>query len=139
MRDCTTAAFLTHLEECTSNDTFTLVLMNTRSLSKHVVDISKDQRLINNDFICLTETQMKITQPVYEVSEQLQMFNMYFNNNENQYLSIAYGYSQSISVLDHTDHPGFSEVRFLKSSFAKPSFTLMILYRKNSQSLESFS
>ena len=81
---------------------------------------------------------MKITQPVHEVSQQLQMFNMYFNNNENQYLSIAYGCSQSVSVLDHTDHPGFSKVIFLKNSFAKSSFTLIILYRKKSQSLESF-
>ena len=42
-----------------SSDSLTLVLLNTRSLAKHALDISKDQRLLNNDFICFTETQVK--------------------------------------------------------------------------------
>ena len=68
-----------------SNDSLTLVLLNSRSLAKHVLDISKDQRLLNNDFICFTETQVKPTHSVSQISENLKNFTMYFNNNEDQF------------------------------------------------------
>ena len=116
-----------------SSDSLTLVLLNTRSLAKHALDISKDQRHLNNDFICFTETQLKLTQSVCETSETLQNFNMHFNNNENQFLSIAYGYGQSVSVLDHEHYRGLSEITILKNSFVELPFKISLLYRKNSE------
>lgn len=39
----------------------TISLLNTRSLKKHAVDILADVRLMENDILCLTETQLDIT------------------------------------------------------------------------------
>ena len=39
-----------------SEDTTTLVLVNIRSLLKHALDNVSDNRLINNDILCFTET-----------------------------------------------------------------------------------
>ena len=35
----------------------TINLLNTRSLNLHVPDIAMDNRLLDNDILCLTETQ----------------------------------------------------------------------------------
>ena len=114
------------------------MLLNTRSLTKHVHVIANDQRLLNNDFICFTETQIKHGQTVDEISEILKQFSMYFNNNQNHFLSIAYGHSESISILDHEHHPALSVVTVLKKSFVESPFIILLLYRKISQPLETF-
>ena len=35
----------------------TIILLNTRSLKLHVLDIAMDDCLLTNDILCLTETQ----------------------------------------------------------------------------------
>ena len=43
-------------------ESLTITLLNTRSLCKHSVDISCDHSLVDNDILCLTETQLVPTQ-----------------------------------------------------------------------------
>ena len=58
---------------------------------KHCKDISKDCRLIINDFLAFTETQLKPSELQSDIETTLEAFNMPFNNNENKFLSLAYG------------------------------------------------
>ena len=39
------------------NNYFTIFLLNIRSLNSHLVDLIKDKRHLENDIMCLTETQ----------------------------------------------------------------------------------
>ena len=41
-----------------NDSSLTISLLNTRSLNKHLIDIAHDERLLKNDVICLTETQL---------------------------------------------------------------------------------
>ena len=41
---------------CTSGNSLRIALLNTRLLNKHSVDISKDNRLLQTDILCLTNT-----------------------------------------------------------------------------------
>ena len=42
----------------TSKKSLSLIPLNTRSFSKHAIDISNDKRLLQADILCLTETQI---------------------------------------------------------------------------------
>ena len=44
-----------------SDDTITILVHNVRSISKHVKDIVSDSRIMNNDIIGLTETQISLS------------------------------------------------------------------------------
>ena len=45
-----------------SNKSLSLILLNARSFSKHVIDLSKDKRLLQADILCLAETQITLAQ-----------------------------------------------------------------------------
>ena len=61
-----------------------------RLLSKHVDDISRANRIINNDIIEFTETQIILSDSTCIITETLNFFNFNFNNNENKFLSLAH-------------------------------------------------
>ena len=42
-----------------TDDSITILLLNVRSLSKHTCDIKRDGRLMSNDVLCFTETQLE--------------------------------------------------------------------------------
>ena len=44
-----------------SDDTITILVHNVTSLSKHVNDIVSDSKIMNNDIIELTETQISLS------------------------------------------------------------------------------
>ena len=46
-------------------------LLNTRSLSKHAIDIAYDTNLMASDIICLTETQLSPAQNIEDINENL--------------------------------------------------------------------
>ena len=96
-----------------------------RSLSKHVDDITSDKRLINNDIIGFTETQINPSNSTCKIIKTLNFFNINFNNNENKFLSLAYGY-RNVVVLDKFDTNGVSIFSFKKHAFANRVFTLML-------------
>ena len=67
------------------DDTFTVFVHNVRSLSKHINDIARDDRIINNDIIGFTETQIKPSDSTCKIMETLNFFNINFNNDENKF------------------------------------------------------
>ena len=42
-----------------TDDSITILLLNVRSPSKHASDIKSDGRLMSNDVLCFTETQLQ--------------------------------------------------------------------------------
>ena len=52
------------------------------------------------------------------------------NNNENKFLSLAYGSRNDVAVLDKFDVNGVSIFSFKKHAFPNRVFTLMLVYRK---------
>ena len=71
-----------------------------RSLSKHVNDILSDNRIMNNDIIGLTETQISLSDSTCRIDETLNFFNINFNNSEDKFLSLAYVCRNNVAVLD---------------------------------------
>ena len=57
-RLCQSSIFESIEKICVTDYTITILLLNVRSLSKHAGDIKSDVRLISNDVLCLTETQL---------------------------------------------------------------------------------
>ena len=107
---------------------------NVRSLSKHVDDIVSDRRIINNDI----ETQISLSDSTRRIVETLNFFNLNFNNSEDKFLSLAYGYRNNVAVLDKFDGNGVSIFSFKKHDFADRVFTLMLVYRKHSMQMQEF-
>ena len=83
-----------------------------RSLSKHVDDILSEDRIINNDTIGFTETQINLSDSTCKIIETLNFFNIHFNNNQNKFLSLAYGCRNEVAVVDKFDANGVSIFRF---------------------------
>ena len=61
-----------------------------RSLSKHVDDIVTDNRVMNNDIVGFTETQINPSDSTCKIIETLNLFNICFNKNENKFLRLIY-------------------------------------------------
>ena len=111
---------------------------NVRSHSKHVDDIVSDRRIINNDIIGFTETQISLSDSTCRIVEALNFFNLNFNNNEDQFLSLFYGYGNNVAVLDKFDGNGVSIFSFKKHAFADRVLTIMLVYRKHSMQMREF-
>ena len=78
----------------------TITLLNTRSLKLHVLDIAMDDRLLDNDILCLTETQCEAGSDTSIIGSALQKkYTTHFNNSDNKFKSIAYGFSNDVETL----------------------------------------
>ena len=55
-------------------NSLTVSLLTTRYLKKHAADISRARRLIENNILCLTESQIMNDTDVAEIKEQLFQF-----------------------------------------------------------------
>ena len=71
--------------------------------------------------------------------ETLKFFNINFNNNENEFLSLAYGRRNNVAVLVRFDANGVAVFSFKKHAFSDILFTLMLIYRKQSMQMQEFS
>ena len=65
-----------------------VILLNFRSLNKHVTDLALDERLTKSDIICLTETQLIPNSDIPEIAT-LQGFEVAYNNNQDRFESTA--------------------------------------------------
>ena len=110
-----------------------------RLLSKHINDIVSDNRIINNDIIGSAETQINLSDFTCKLIESLNFFNIHFNNNQNKFLSLAYGCRNEVAVVDKFDTNGVSIFSFKKHAFVDRVFTLMLVYRKQSLVVQQFS
>ena len=82
--------FSTIKRNAISDDTVKILFHNVRSLPRHLSDIVGDNRIINSDIIRFTETQINPSNSVSKIIETLSLFNINFNNNENEFLILAY-------------------------------------------------
>ena len=125
-------------EVALSNNSLTVLLLNVRSLLKHAMDIASDKRLMSNYILCFTERQIEQTQSdTDDLNLVFNDLNIYFNNNQNKFISRTYGFHDTITVAEKEDFPGISIVKFKKTSFSEEALDLMILYRGHSQTLTS--
>ena len=74
-----------------------------RSLPRHVDDIVSDNRIVNNDIIRFTETKIKPSNSNSKIIKTFNFFNINFNNNENKFLSLAYGCRNDVALLNKFD------------------------------------
>lgn len=82
-----------------TKSSITISLLNTRSLKK-IMDIVMDKHLLDNNIFCLTETQVETNDDSLPIESALQrQYRIHFNTNVNKFRSIAYGYSNQITIL----------------------------------------
>ena len=71
--------------------------------------------------------------------EALNVFNISFNNNQNNFLSLAYWCRKKAAIFDKSDANGKSIFSFKKNAFVDRAFTLMLVYRKQFLQMQEFS
>ena len=74
--------------EDTHQESLIVILLNVRSLHKHVTDLALDERLKKSEIICLTETQLIPNSDIPEIAT-LQGFEVAYNNNQDRFESTA--------------------------------------------------
>ena len=122
-----------------SNDTLSLFLLNVRSLKKHARDLKSDIRIMNNDIVCLTETQMSPESTIPNADSFNAIFDIFMNNNENKFLTLAYALRKQTMVLNEFENlPAVTFLKVNKSSFSECNIKILLLYRQHSQSIQSF-
>ena len=119
-------------------DTVTVLVHSVRSLPRHIDNIVSHSIIMNNGIIGFTETQIKPSDCTSKIIETLNIFNINFNNNENKFLSLAYGCRNDVALLNKFDANGVSILSFKKHAFANTVFTLMLVYRKQYMHMQEF-
>ena len=84
-----------------------------------------------NDVIGFTETQMKPSDSASRIDDLLKAFNMNFNNNDDKFLNLPYGFQDDIAII-------ISIINLRKDNFTERVFTLMLVYRKKAMWLDEF-
>ena len=84
-----------------SNDTLTTALLIRRSLRRHSEDILSDADLMQNDILCLTETQLYLNEDTSDITTKFQNnFSMYYNSSTDKHRGIAFGYLSNIFLCE---------------------------------------
>ena len=92
--------FSTIKRNAISGDTVTVLVHNVRSLPKHVDNIVIYNRIINNDIIGFTKTQIQPSDSTCKIIETSNLFNINFYNIRNKLLSLTYGCRHNVAVLN---------------------------------------
>ena len=93
-------------------ESLTIALINTRSVSKHAIDIMSDLTLAQVDLLCLTETQIQ-SSPSDSLLDTMKPFRVEFNNlSDHKFSNTAVGYQQPTSLLYSDCYPGISLYSF---------------------------
>lgn len=119
-----------------TKDSFTLTLLNVRSLTKHAKDVQHDENIMDSDVLMFTESQL-LSDPNVSIIETLSPFSLLCNNMSNdKFSNIAIAYRQDVALLNEYSIPSGSIYTLSKGTFFNRNINLMLLYRKNS-SLQS--
>ena len=78
-----------------------VLLLNTRSLVRHAVDINRTKQLMENYILCLTETQITNNTDGTEIFEELSTFKVYFNSCGARHQNLAFCLGQNFVLLEH--------------------------------------
>ena len=90
-----------------SDETLTISILNSQSLSKRAVDLV-------NEF---TDTQIKQSYSTDLINEILYNFSMNCNDHDNKFLSLAYGCHDYIFIMKNFRINGISRFNFRKYFF----------------------
>ena len=112
-----------------NDSSLTISLLNTRSFNKHLIDIAHDERLLKNDVICLTETQLSALSN-HQSSLDLEDFKVIFNNREDKFQSIAVYSKCEIAIVSHTKLSRAFYITINKPTFDIRNIKLLVLYKK---------
>ena len=110
-----------------------------KSLSKRLEDIVSVKKVMKNDIIGFTETQINPLDSICKIIETLILFNINFNNNENRFLSLAYGCRNDVNILEKFNTNGVSIFSFKKHGFTNIVLTLLLIYRKQFLGMQKLS
>lgn len=128
--------FLKILKKLQCETAVIILLLHVCLLLKHVIGTASDKKLLSNDNLCFNETQMQLTQShTVDLNLVFNGFNIYFNNNQNKFISLVYGLHDTIVVIEKEDFPGISIFELKKMVYSEEPLNLMILYKKDSQTL----
>ena len=116
-------------------NSLTVSLLNTRSLLIHAVDINRIKELMENDILCLTESQITNDTDGTEIFEQLSTLKVCFNSCGARHQNLAFCLGQNIVLLKHEAFPGISVIDIRKDDII---FTVMLLHRSPNSPLTSF-
>ena len=94
---------------------------------------------INNNIIVFTETQISSSDSACKIAKTFNFSNINFNNTEDKFLSVAYGYRNDVAILNTFYTNGESIFSFKEHAFAHRVFTLMLVYRKQFLGMLEFS
>ena len=116
----------------------TLFLLNTRSLRKHAQDIAKDENLMDNDVLSLTEVQICQENDVPRIKQQSDTYKLHLNLEGDGYQNIEFCLLKSIKITKHEKLPGVSILEIIKDSFHTNIIRILLLYRSPNSSLTIF-
>lgn len=83
-----------------SDDSVTIVVHNVMSLSKHADNIVSDNKIVSNDAIVFTESQINPSDSTSKIIKTVDFFNINFNNNEIEFLSLDSRGRNDVAALD---------------------------------------
>ena len=119
-----------------------ICLLNVRSLKLHAIDLKHDGFLINNDLLCLTETQLGYDHSESDLDDICQLlsnYNLSYNNDQHKFNSMAVGSDLDyINVQEYDHSTGFSVVYFKKPLFVDKVFSLLLVYKRSTMSKDAF-
>ena len=127
-----------HNDNVLSSDSLTFTLLNTRSLSRHAIDIAHDPQLLNTDILCLTETQLMPDQSTNDIAETLHPFKFIHNKCNDKFQSLSFCYKSHVEISQYHHSIGLSLIEFKKVSFSQETIRLLLVYRKNNTCLTNF-
>ena len=122
---------------CTLGNSLKISLLNTRSLNRHGVDISKDNRSIQTDVLCLTETHVMPEKDITGTN-CLDQCHFYHNKSTDKFERLAFAYRNSVDVVSHHQIPRKSFFSFRQLTFLKVQLNILLLYCKITRNLAGF-
>ena len=90
MRFRTESCFKSQTQSTVTESAITISLLNTRSFKTHFRDFLIEKHLLDNDILCLTQTQLEINGDTYMMESALErQFKIHFNSDIRKFKSIA--------------------------------------------------
>ena len=112
-------------------DTVAVLVHNMRSRPRHAGYILSSKRVIYNDIIGFTETQIKSLYSTWEIVETLNLFNIVFNINNDKVSRLANGCRNDVAVSNKFYANRISILSFKKLDLASKVFKILLVYRNN--------
>ena len=89
-------------------ETLSFILLSVRSLNRHAIDIVYDKKLVEDDILFLTETQVSQTDNLSAVQSILEEYTLDHNISRFRYSSLVICYKSTILVSCHQKIDGIS-------------------------------